>query len=221
MPQVTAEVRLRWDPFIRRQLLGAQRPAAGVRTFTRGRLGPAMVTRSVSYRPPTSVGMTTEKGPWFLETFGGRWRFAAETRDGVAGTRATWKYTWTAKPAWLRPLADPVGRWLLGREIRARIAAYAAACTDRPSSMLPTTRRPEVWTDPGSGDVTFVSTAEIVQVALTAFVLLAPTMMVAVLVSGLSRREGSVEQPGADLRGLLVADRVLVPVEQDDDRAVA
>lgn len=66
-----------------------------------------------------------------------------------------------------------------------------------------------------------MSAAEIVQVGLMAFVLLAPTMMVAVLVSGLARRTGSVEQPGADLRGLLVADRILVPVEQDDDRAVA
>ena len=129
--QTTGEVRLRWDPFIRRQhLLGAQRPAAGVRTFTRARIGPAMVSRYVSYRPPTSVGMTMEKGPWFFATFGGGWRFVPETRDGVAGTRATWKYTWTAKPAWLRPVADPVGRWLLGREIRARIAAYAGACAD-------------------------------------------------------------------------------------------
>ena len=66
-----------------------------------------------------------------------------------------------------------------------------------------------------------MSTAEIIQVALMAFVLLAPTLMVAVLVSGLSRREPSVDQPGADLRGLLVADRVLVAVQQDDDRAVA
>lgn len=129
--QTTGEVRLRWDPFIRRQhLLGAQRPAAGVRTFTRARLGPSMVTRYVSYRPPTSVGMTMEKGPWFFETFGGGWRFVPKTRDGAAGTRATWKYTWTAKPAWLRPLADPIGRRLLGREIRARIEAYAAACAD-------------------------------------------------------------------------------------------
>ena len=87
--------------------------------------------------------------------------------------------------------------------------------------MLPTTRHPEVWPDPRSGDFTHVSAAEIIQVALMAFVLLAPTMMVAVLVSGLSRRTQSVDQPGADLRGLLVADRVLVAVEQDDDRAVA
>jgi hypothetical protein len=129
--QTTGAVRLRWDPFIRRQhLLGAERPAAGVRTYTRARVGPSMVSRYVSYRPPTSVGMTMEKGPWFFASFGGGWRFTPETRDGVAGTRAVWKYTWTANPSWLRPAADPIGRWLLGREIRGRIAAYAEACGD-------------------------------------------------------------------------------------------
>jgi hypothetical protein len=30
----------------------------------------------------------------------------------------------------LAPLADPIGRWLLGREIQARIAAFARACED-------------------------------------------------------------------------------------------
>lgn len=66
-----------------------------------------------------------------------------------------------------------------------------------------------------------MSAAEIVQIGLMAFVLLAPTLMVAVLVSGLSRRLGSADEPGADLRRLLVADRVRMPVEQDHDRAVA
>lgn len=129
--QTTGEVRLRWDPFIRHQrLLDAERPGKDVRTFTRARLGPSMVSRYVSYRPPTSVGMTMERGPWFFASFGGGWRFTPETRDGVDGTRAVWKYTWSARPARLAPVADPVGRWLLGREIRARIAAFARACAD-------------------------------------------------------------------------------------------
>jgi hypothetical protein len=66
-----------------------------------------------------------------------------------------------------------------------------------------------------------VSAAEVVQVALMAFVLIAPTMMVAVLVSGVSRREASVDQPRHHLRRLLVADRVGMAVEQDDNHAVA
>ena len=129
--QTTGEVRLRWDPFIRHQhLVDAERPAAGVRTVTRARLGPRMVSEYVSYRPPTSVGMTMVTGPWFFETFGGGWRFTPAERDGVAGTRAVWKYTYAVRPAWLQPVAEPIGQWLLGREIRDRIAAFARACTD-------------------------------------------------------------------------------------------
>ena len=48
----------------------------------------------------------------------------------MTGTLAVWKYTFSTRPAWLRPVADRVGTWLLGREIRARIAAWARACTD-------------------------------------------------------------------------------------------
>lgn len=129
--QTTGEVRLRWDPFIRHQhLIDAERPGKGVRTFTRARLGPAMVSRYVSYRPPTSVGMTMERGPWFFASFGGGWRFTPEERDGVAGTLAVWKYTWSCRPAWAAPLGDRIGAWLLGREIRARIEAFARACAD-------------------------------------------------------------------------------------------
>lgn len=66
-----------------------------------------------------------------------------------------------------------------------------------------------------------MSAEQVVQIALMAFVLLAPTMMVAVLVSGLSHRPRSADQPRADLRGLLVPDGIRVAVEHDDDRAVA
>jgi hypothetical protein len=130
--QTTGETRLRWDPFIRHQhLIDADRPGRDVRTLTRARVGPTMISRYVSYRPPTSVGMTMEKGPWFFDSFGGGWRFTPEDRDGVPGTRAVWKYTYAVRPAWLRPVAEPIGQWLLGREIRARINAFAGACADR------------------------------------------------------------------------------------------
>jgi hypothetical protein len=129
--QTTGEVRLRWDPFIRhQQLIDADRPAKGVRTLTRARVGPRMVSEYVSYRPPTSVGMTMVSGPWFFDSFGGGWRFVPESRDGVTGTRAVWKYTYSVRPSWLRWVAEPIGQWLLGREIRARIAAFARACED-------------------------------------------------------------------------------------------
>lgn len=129
--QTTGAVRMRWDPFIRDQrLVGAVRPGKGVRTITRTRLGLGMESEYASYRPPTSVGMTMVRGPWFLSTFGGGWRFAPEARDGVDGTLATWKYTYAVRPTWLRPIAEPIGQWLLGREIRRRIAGFAGGCAD-------------------------------------------------------------------------------------------
>lgn len=126
--QTTGELRLRWDPFIRHQHLldGAFEPGRDVRTLTRARIGPQMISRYVSYRPPTQVGMTMVRGPWFFATFGGGWRFTASS----FGTHAVWKYTFATRPAWLRPIADPIGVWLLGREIRARISAFGRACAD-------------------------------------------------------------------------------------------
>ncbi|NNG20592.1 SRPBCC family protein [Naumannella sp. ID2617S] len=126
--QTTGPTRLRWDPFIRRQqhLDGAVGGGKGVRTKTWSRLGPVMVSRYAAWRPPTSVGMTMETGPWFFASFAGGWRFTAEG----SGTRAVWKYSWTIRPGWLRPIAEPIRRWLLGREIRARIAGFAKGCED-------------------------------------------------------------------------------------------
>jgi len=126
--QTTGETRLRWDPFIRSQHLldGAGRPGKDVRTFTRSRHGFTMVSRYVSYVPGSNVGMTMESGPWFFSAFAGGWRFTAS--DGR--TKAVWKYSFTVRPRLLQPDANPLGGWLLGRDIRRRIAAFAAACED-------------------------------------------------------------------------------------------
>ena len=126
-------IRRGWDPFIRQQhfLGGAEQPAVGVRTFTRaaflGPLSPSMVTEYVSWRPPTSVGMTMVDGPRVFSRFGSGWRFQGEGE----GTRAVWKYTYDlVGPPLVRRVGYVIGQWLLGREIQARIEAFAAACAD-------------------------------------------------------------------------------------------
>lgn len=130
--QTTGELRRSWDTFIRSQhfLDGASAPGKDVRTFTRTRLGPSMISKYVSYRPPTSVGMVMTKGPWFFSKFAGGWRFAQESRDGIPGTRAVWKYTYSIRPGWLHKPGEALGQRILGREIQARIQAFAAACRD-------------------------------------------------------------------------------------------
>lgn len=143
--QTSGPVRLRWDPFIRRQFFldGAAAPGPGVRTKTYSRLGPSMVSQYASYRPPTSVGMTMVSGPWFFERFGGGWRFVPEG----SGTRAVWKYTYQVRPRWLQPVGHRIGQVVLGREIRRRIRGYAAGCTD--PVVLAAARASLGSTDPG------------------------------------------------------------------------
>lgn len=127
--QTTGELRLRWDPFIRSQhfLDGATAPDVGVRTLTVSRHHLRMVSRYVSYNPPTNVGMVMDEGPPFFANFAGGWRFAARD-DGT--TEATWSYSFTVQPSWLARVADPVGRWLLGGDIQRRLDAFVRACED-------------------------------------------------------------------------------------------
>jgi polyketide cyclase/dehydrase/lipid transport protein len=128
--QTTAAVRLRWDPFIRRQhfIDGATHPGKGVRTFTRSRHGLTMVSEYVSFAPPSNVGMKMIRGPWFFETFAGGWRFAPAPQPGH--TIATWRYSFRCRPAVMRPILHPIGEWILRHDIRRRIAGYAAGCAD-------------------------------------------------------------------------------------------
>jgi len=76
--QTTGEIRCRWDPFVDEQQLldGAVVPAKGVRTLTKSRHKLKMVSRYISFRPPTQVGMRMVEGPWFFANFAGGWSFA-------------------------------------------------------------------------------------------------------------------------------------------------
>ncbi len=57
----------------------------------------------------------------------GGWRFAP-AGDGC--TRATCRYSFRCRPVLLRPLAERIGVWLLGRDIRRRVRGYAKGCAD-------------------------------------------------------------------------------------------
>jgi hypothetical protein len=129
--QTTGETRLRWDRFItsQRHLDGVTAAAKGVRTLTTQRFGLRMVSRYVSFRPPTSVGFTMESGPWFFAKMGGGWRFAP-VPDRPGHTLASWRYNFTCRPAWLAPLAERIGAVLLQREIERRIDGFVAGCSD-------------------------------------------------------------------------------------------
>ena len=127
--QTTGQVRLRWDPFIRRQrfLDGATEPDRGVRTLTVHRSRLTMVSEYVSYAPPRNAGMRMVTGPWFFSKMAGGWRFEDA---GEGRTRAIWKYNFACSPRFLAPIAERLGAWILGWEIRRRIAGFARGCAD-------------------------------------------------------------------------------------------
>ena len=146
LSQTYGELRYRWDPFVAEQRLldGAVAAGKGVRTWTRSRHRLVMVSEYVTYRPPEHVGMRMVTGPWFFKSFSGGWHFTPQPVDsdgdggdgggggggGGGGTVATWRYNFTCRPRWLAPLGDRIGVWLLGRDIRRRLDAFATACAD-------------------------------------------------------------------------------------------
>ncbi|MEO7079490.1 MAG: SRPBCC family protein [Rhodococcus sp. (in: high G+C Gram-positive bacteria)] len=129
--QTTGSIRMRWDPFVRRQyfLDGALTPDTGVRTVTVHRLGFRMISEYVSYHPPTNVGMKMVTGSWFFERMGGGWRFTP-VEGQPDSTRAVWKYNVACRPRFLAPIAERIGRIILQRDIDRRIAGYARGCAD-------------------------------------------------------------------------------------------
>ena len=135
LSQTYGELRYRWDPFVHEQRLldGATAAGKGVRTWTRSRHRLTMVSEYVTFRPPGHVGMKMVTGPWFFKSFSGGWNFTAADgggADGSPATEATWRYNFTIRPGWLAPIADRIGVWLLGRDIRRRLDAFATACAD-------------------------------------------------------------------------------------------
>ncbi|HEY3140483.1 MAG TPA: SRPBCC family protein [Acidimicrobiales bacterium] len=129
LSQTYGEIRYRWDPFVveQRLLNGASSAGKGVQTWTRSRHRLVMVSEYVTYKPPQHVGMRMVTGPWFFKSFSGGWNFTPN-HDGT--TSATWRYNFTCRPKWLSPVADRIGVWLLGRDIRRRLDAFARACAD-------------------------------------------------------------------------------------------
>lgn len=132
LSQSRGDVRYAWDSFVREQRLlhGADQPAKGVQTLTRSRHGLRMISEYTSFRPPTQVGMKMVTGPSFFALFAGGWSFrTVDTEEGPA-TEATWRYTFTIRPAWLQRIADPIGKWLLGRDLDRRLRGFADGCAD-------------------------------------------------------------------------------------------
>jgi ribosome-associated toxin RatA of RatAB toxin-antitoxin module len=122
--------RLEWDCFLKAAYLldGARRAGLGVRANCVARSGLAMETEYVSFNPPSVTAVKMTRGPWFIESFAGSWRFIEEAQGR---TRVYFKYSVRAWPRWLDPLLSPVLALMFARDTRKRLAALKSAVEDQ------------------------------------------------------------------------------------------
>jgi hypothetical protein len=122
--------RLQWDPFLRSaDLVGDAREAGvGVRALCVSRSGWAMETEYVSFNPPRAAAVTMTRGPWFLASFAGSWRFE-ELAPGR--TRVGFRYSLQARPRRLAGIFTPILRHTFARDTRDRLRALKEAVEGR------------------------------------------------------------------------------------------
>jgi hypothetical protein len=83
-----------------------------------------METEYVSLTAPDVAAVKMTRGPAILNTFAGSWRF----REVTPGqTRVTFRYHLTARPAWLRPLLDPILMAVFSWDTVKRLSALKQA----------------------------------------------------------------------------------------------
>jgi hypothetical protein len=117
--------RLEWDPFLRSAgLVGAREAGVGVRALCVARSGWAMETEYVSFNPPRATAVKMTRGPWFLSSFAGSWRFE---EIGPGRTRVGFRYSLEAWPQALSWLLNPVLGRSFARDTRARLLALKGA----------------------------------------------------------------------------------------------
>lgn len=116
--------RLEWDTFLQeaRLLDGAGRAGVGVKTRCTARnvfAGLAMDTIYISFDRPRVAAVKMIQGPAILQDFAASIR-QEEIRPGV--TRVTYRFQFTTRPRWLRPMLDRLAAFFFLRETRQRLA---------------------------------------------------------------------------------------------------
>jgi ribosome-associated toxin RatA of RatAB toxin-antitoxin module len=121
--------RLEWDPFLQSaSLIGAREASVGVRALCVARSGWAMETEYVSFNPPRATAVKMTRGPWFLSSFAGSWRFE-EIEPGR--TRVGFRYSLEAWPRVLSWLLNPILARSFARDTRDRLRALKEAAERR------------------------------------------------------------------------------------------
>jgi len=122
--------RLEWDPFLKSAELlhGASAAGVGVRAYCVAHSGLGMETEYVSFNPPRTCAVKITRGPRWIATFAGSWRFE-ELSHGL--TRVGFRYHLRARPRCLSWLLTPVFAWFFARDTRNRLRALKLAVEQR------------------------------------------------------------------------------------------
>jgi len=122
--------RLEWDPFLRSAELleGGREAQIGARAFCVAKSGWGMETEYVSFNPPRTTAVKMTRGPWFLESFAGSWRFE-EVEPGR--TKVSFGYHLRAWPKRLSWLLTPILTLVFAWDTRKRLLALKVAVEQR------------------------------------------------------------------------------------------
>src|SRR5262245_11939962 len=116
--------RLDWDPFLQEaRLLDGVEAGVGVTarcTARQGFGGLTMDTVYVSFDRPRVAAVRMTRGPALLESFAATLR---QDELDPGRTRVTYRFNFSTRPRWLRPILDPVAAALFLRETRRRLKA--------------------------------------------------------------------------------------------------
>lgn len=115
--------RLEWDTYLSEARLvgGATQAAVGVESCCKSRSGAVMVSRYISFSPPTHAAVEMVSGPMLFQQFGGTWRFRSTSADV---TEVRFIYNFKVRAWALRPILEPLIAALYRRNMARRIEAF-------------------------------------------------------------------------------------------------
>jgi hypothetical protein len=115
--------RLEWDRYLSEAyLLGNHTVAAvGVESFCRNRSGSVLVSKYISFSPPTHAAVQMTSGPWVLSKFGGTWRFEILAANR---TKVRFIYNFKVRPTMLKWFLEPLISIVYRRDMKRRLEAF-------------------------------------------------------------------------------------------------
>ena len=115
--------RLEWDVYLKEvYLLGGHTAAAvGVESYCKSKRGSILVSRYISFSPPTHAAVEMTRGPWVLRSFGGTWRFRV---IDAGHTEVRFIYNFKVRLAYLRWLLEPLIAIHYRADMRRRLKAF-------------------------------------------------------------------------------------------------